>query len=81
MAPQTAHQDVAETKAPTQGQAPKQPGRQPFKLSALHPRAGKASSAGVAPNLLSELQGLLPGSLTSGIGHELGMVPKAKPSE
>lgn len=77
MAPETAHQDVAETRAETA----RQPGRQPFRLSALHPRAGKASSAGIAPDLLSELQGLLPGSLTSGIGHELGMVPTAKPSE
>ena len=78
MAPQSAHQDVAQ--ACTSPNADSSP-RQPFRLSALHPRAGKASSAGMAPNLLNELQGLLPGSLTSGIGHELGMVPKAKPTE
>ena len=78
MAPQTPPQVVAQRAAQADSEAVQRPGRQPFKMSALHPRAGKASSAGVAPDLLGELQGLLPGSLTSGIGHELGMVPKAK---
>jgi hypothetical protein len=47
-------------------------------MSALHPRAGKATAAGVAPNLMSEMAGLFEGSLTSGYGPEIGMIPKPK---
>lgn len=80
MAPQNTNQAVAHSENKSQPKAaPASSGRQPFKLSALHPRAGKASSAGVAPNLLGELAGLVPGSLTSGYGPDLGMLPKAKP--
>lgn len=58
---------------------PASSGRQPFKLSALHPRAGKASAAGIAPNLLGEMAGLFEGSLTSGYGPQIGMMPTVKP--
>ncbi|UYV12471.1 MAG: hypothetical protein NCW75_14375 [Phycisphaera sp.] len=51
-----------------------------FKMSALHPRAGKASAAGTAPNLLSEMAGLFEGSLTSGLGPSVGMLPQPKPA-
>lgn len=54
-------------------------GRQPFKMSALHPRAGKASAAGTAPSLFGEVAGLFEGSLTGGMGPTAGMMPNPKP--
>lgn len=75
MAPQTAQQNVAPADSRTQ---PEGASIQPFRMSALHPRAGKASSAGIAPNLFAELQDLFPGSLTSGIGPQVGLLPKAE---
>lgn len=46
-----------------------------FKMSAFHPLAGMASRAGTAPDLRSHAAGLFPGSLTSGIGPEPGLLP------
>ncbi len=82
MAPQNSNQAVAPSEnTGKHGTAPRpaSSGRQPFKLSALHPRAGKASAAGIAPNLMGEMAGLFEGSLTSGYGPQIGMVPTVKP--
>lgn len=82
MAPQNSNQAVARTENSGEDQTAPRPvssGRQPFKLSALHPRAGKASAAGIAPNLMGEMAGLFEGSLTSGYGPQIGMVPTVKP--
>ncbi len=81
MAPQSTNQAVAPNENASENQTAPRPassGRQPFKMSALHPRAGKATAAGVAPNLMGEMAGLFEGSLTSGYGPEIGMVPKPK---
>ncbi|MEQ9096209.1 MAG: hypothetical protein RIE32_08105 [Phycisphaerales bacterium] len=82
MAPQNSNPAVAQAQSQGENQtapSPTSSGRQPFRLSALHPRAGKASSAGIAPNLMGEMAGLFEGSLTSGYGPQIGMVPTAKP--
>lgn len=74
MASQTNTQTVAQADPKTAEHRPAV-----FKMSALHPRAGKASAAGTAPSLFNELSGLVEGSLTSGCGPDLGMLPKPKP--
>lgn len=82
MAPQNSNQAVAPSQNTGENQTAPRPassGRQPFKLSALHPRAGKASAAGIAPNLMGEMAGLFEGSLTSGYGPQIGMMPTVKP--
>jgi len=73
---QTVDQSGIESDVPSQTPQP-DPRPAVFKMSALHPLAGKASAAGTAPNLRVHAAGLFPGSFTSGMGPEPGMMPKA----